>query len=349
MYDLLAWTKQSPERELPGKCLGGDVDEFLDGIQDDEMRLSPEPNIAFNKPIFEGPTETEYRDKPVGNYPNKPSWGTASPSAVQSHNWEGCRSRDQHSQDSPGMLRTKANVWPLHPTDLRTANKPKVGRSSGWCEKQRDANKSWSTGRPDSRWKQKMRNNSSRPPLKLGVDRSSGWRNNTQRTTWMSSFSDSRPHKNVKNEADMGCMTKKTEFGPSPGWNEKCGVALAKAENCPGNAGSSWMGSTPEVGGSSSGWNGKKRKQEWKSEGWSSQRYPDHRGQNRNISARLPGGPNERGDQKGSRAFTSEEKKILGHVEPIINFVKKLLSEYRYLFGLVFLWFMPISSSRFDH
>ena len=57
VYDLLAWVQKPLEPELTGAGLGGDVGHFLDEIQDDEMPLSPEPNISYEKPTFEDYTE----------------------------------------------------------------------------------------------------------------------------------------------------------------------------------------------------------------------------------------------------------------------------------------------------
>lgn len=221
VYDLLAWVQETPDKELTVAGLGSDVDDLLDGFQNDEMPLS-----LYEKPTFEDNTESECRDysdswqtrgskaKHATDQSNKPSWEKVS---QKSDNWKVHGSRDQPAVGINELPTSRPDVWSCWSNEkaqnenagnpIWTANKPVVENSSGWhrnLETQKQK-------KPISRWKEQRRNNSSSMPRAPEADSSSGWGENTENKTWVSKFPDVRQNENAGNQADTNWMVKKPE------------------------------------------------------------------------------------------------------------------------------------------
>ncbi|ONK65887.1 uncharacterized protein A4U43_C06F2000 [Asparagus officinalis] len=130
VYDLLAWVREPQERDLPGACLGSDIDDFLDDFQGDDMPLSPEPNNICEKPTFEDYVETESR----GN-DSWQEWGrTGKPSSswdnaktvTESDTWSAWDNKAKPSADTGNK-----SSWEFSPKVAEAENRNKTSWDNG--------------------------------------------------------------------------------------------------------------------------------------------------------------------------------------------------------------------------
>ena len=279
----------------------------------------------------------------------RPTWTSNKPEVESSPGWgeDWGKQMQGVKKPDPGWKQNSGNdsSW--------TAQKPNID-NSGWSKI--PEKKEWSAKSPDSVWKESKRNESSWTARKPEVESSFGWQENAEKKASSAKSLESGWKQKPANQGNHAWSTKKPEVDgssgcnesegqpwvaqttgvkSSPGWNENGGNPWAAKTPEVGssgwneNGGNPWAAKTPEVG-SSAGWGGNKGKQGWKSQGWGSSSFADRRGQNNN-SPRPPGRSDDRGGWRRAEAFTSEEEKILVDVEPIMNSIRKILRESRYL------------------